>query len=76
MVTEQRTGKAELISLIPSLGPEDWIIGDTGLDIQVGQSLGIRTCAVLTGFLNEAYLREYMPDLIITSAADFNIPVN
>ena len=76
MVTEQRLSKAELISRILDLGSEDWIIGDTGLDIQVGQSMGIRTCAVLTGFLSEVSLRAYMPDLIINSAADFSMPAH
>lgn len=76
MVTEQRRSKAELISLIAGLGSQDWFIGDTGLDIQVGQALGIKTCAVLTGFLNEASLRQYTPDLVLNRAADFRIPID
>lgn len=74
MVTEQHNSKAELIGDISSLGPQDWIIGDTGLDIQVGRALGIKTCAVLTGFLNEASLRPYMPDMVLARATDFSIP--
>lgn len=76
MVTEQRTNKVELISHIAGLESQDWIIGDTGLDIQVGKALGIKTCAVLTGFLSAASLREYMPDLIIDCATDFRTPIN
>jgi phosphoglycolate phosphatase len=76
MVTEQRKSKVELISLISSLGSRDWIIGDTGLDIQVGRELGIKTCAVLTGFLSEASLRQYMPDLVLDRAADFRFPID
>lgn len=74
MITEQRVSKAKLIARISSLMPHDWIIGDTGLDIQAGRALGINTCAVLSGFLNEASLRPYMPDLILHRAADFSIP--
>jgi len=47
------------------------MIGDTGKDIQVGQMLGIKTCAVLSGFLNEKALLNYGPDLILPTAADF-----
>jgi len=71
MVTEQRKSKMDLIRYISNLGPQDWIIGDTGLDIKVGRDLGMKTCAVLSGFLNEKKLRDYAPDLILPNAADF-----
>jgi len=73
MVTEQSRGKEELIVMVPDLEPRDWIIGDTGKDIQVGKLLGLRTCAVLTGFLNEKSLRDYEPDLILATASDFRL---
>jgi phosphoglycolate phosphatase len=73
MVTEQSRGKEELIASVSSLGPQDWILGDTGKDIQVGQALGIKTCAVLSGFLSEKSLRPYGPDLILPAAADFRL---
>ena len=71
MVTEQSKSKEELIASISSLGPEDWIIGDTGKDIQAGQALGIKTCAVLSGFLSGKSLESYCPDLILPAVTDF-----
>ena len=73
MVTEQSRGKEDLIATLPSLGPQDWIIGDTGRDIQVGKALGIKTCAVLSGFRNRKNLLHYAPDLILPTAADFRV---
>ena len=73
MVTERKRTKEDLIITIPDLGQDDWVIGDTGKDIQVGQNLGIRTCGVLSGFLNEKALRSYMPEIILSSAADFSL---
>jgi phosphoglycolate phosphatase len=71
MVTKQTRSKEELVRTLPSLDSQDWMIGDTGKDIQVGQMLGIKTCAVLSGFLNEKALLNYGPDLILPTAADF-----
>jgi|TARA_B110000259_G_scaffold33038_1_gene36428 phosphoglycolate phosphatase len=73
MVTEQNRGKEELVAKVPNLERHDWIIGDTGRDIQVGKMLGLKTCAVLTGFLNEESLRGYEPDLILATASDFRL---
>ena len=73
MVTEQNRGKEELVAKIPDLERHDWIIGDTGRDIQVGKMLGLKTCAVLTGFLNEESLRAYEPDLILATASGFRL---
>lgn len=75
MVTEQSRGKEELIASVPGLGAQDWMFGDTGKDIQVGQALGIKTCAVLSGFLSEKSLRPYGPDLILESVVDFCLMV-
>ena len=73
MVTQQRKSKSELIAAsIPSLSPNDWMIGDTGKDIQVGHFLGLKTCGVLSGFLNEKSLSPYKPDILLQSVADFN----
>lgn len=73
MVTEQTKNKEELIATVSGLGPQDWIIGDTGKDILVGQSLGIKTCAVLSGFLSKKSIKPYGPDLILPIATDFYI---
>lgn len=71
MVTQQIRGKNELIVNMRDLAPQDWIIGDTGKDIQIGKLLGIRTCAVLSGFLSETSLVSYCPDLILPFASNF-----
>lgn len=73
MVTGQSKGKEELVRAVPCLASHDWMIGDTGKDIQVGKMLGIKTCAVLSGFLNEKSLRGYKPDLILPDATEFYV---
>jgi phosphoglycolate phosphatase len=74
LVTEQRYQKEWLIrSEVEGLSALDWLVGDTGADIVVGKSLGMRTCAVLTGFLSEASLRPYGPDRLLESAAQFSL---
>jgi phosphoglycolate phosphatase len=73
LVTGQRRDKQELIAAIPGLGADDWILGDTGKDVQVGRALNMKTCAVLSGFLSEKSLRAYEPDLILPGAAQFRL---
>lgn len=74
LVTGRTTDKRALLSGIDGLGQDDWMIGDTGRDIETGRALQLRTCAVLTGFLSEHSLRPYGPDLLLASAADFRLP--
>jgi phosphoglycolate phosphatase len=77
MVTEQKKRKDDLIfDYVSGLSPKDWMIGDTGKDIQVGHALGIKTCGVLSGFLSEKSLKLYKPDLILSSVADFKLVNN
>jgi phosphoglycolate phosphatase len=74
LVTSQKFTKEHLISQhVQDLSSHDWIIGDTGKDIQTGKALGIKTCAVLSGFMSETALREYQPDVVLCSAADFTV---
>jgi phosphoglycolate phosphatase len=74
MVTEQSKSKSELIAAsVSGLAPQDWMIGDTGKDIQVGHTLGIKTCAVLSGFLNAESVRPYRPDVMKPTVADFHL---
>ena len=74
MVTEQRDSKKNLIvSHISNLSSKDWMVGDTGKDIQVGKSLNMKTCAVLSGFLNFESLKTYEPNLIVDSVFEFNV---
>jgi phosphoglycolate phosphatase len=74
-VTEQKQEKDDLIRQhIVDLDGRDWILGDTGKDIRVGKSLGINTCAVLSGFQNRTILSAYAPDRILESAAHLQLP--
>lgn len=73
LVTQQKTDKVELIKNENIVLKEDWIIGDTGKDIETGKKLGINTAAVLSGFLNRKSLLLYNPDKIIDNVLKFNI---
>ena len=70
-ITGGKLEKYDLINQSLIVTQQDWIIGDTGKDIQVGKQLGIKTAAVLSGFLNKEKLLEYEPDLIINTILDF-----
>lgn len=50
-----------------------YMIGDTGEDIQIANQFGFFSVAVTNGFRNEAILKEYKPDLIISSVAEFKL---
>jgi phosphoglycolate phosphatase len=71
LVTEQVISKRDLIVEIQGLGSEDWFVGDTGVDVEVGKSLNIKTCGVLSGFLNRQSLEHSKPDLIKLSIVEF-----
>ncbi len=73
-VTEQKYSKLELLieSKLP-FGSEDWFVGDTGHDINTGKKLGMKTCAVLTGFMSENSLKTYSPDLILPNIKLFKV---
>lgn len=74
LVTERRHSKDDLIRhQCPELNGNDWMIGDTGEDVKVGKSLQIKTCAVLSGFLNKQSLMPYAPDLILGSVNEFKL---
>lgn len=65
-VTEQRVTKTELLLNSDIVFNEnDWFVGDTGHDINTGKQLGMKTCAVLSGFMNEFTLKSYEPNRII-----------
>lgn len=73
LVTEQKNKKEELIKPFLSLCNDNWIIGDTGMDINVGKKLGIKTVAVLSGFQNEKVLSTYKPDYILKNIKEFTL---
>jgi len=71
LVTKQKSEKNDLIrSMGIKLDNSDYIIGDTGKDVQAGKQLGIKTVAVLSGFRNYESLIPYKPDLILSSISE------
>ena len=54
------------------MSSEDWIIGDTLEDIQAGNSIGIKTCGVLTGLATVAIFKEARASQVCDSLAKFN----
>ncbi|MDO3625927.1 HAD family hydrolase [Mucilaginibacter sp. BT774] len=72
LVTGQVQEKYDLIKNEVKVSSGDWLVGDTGKDIQTGKRLGMNTAAVLTGFLNREKLAEYEPDIIETEATRLN----
>ena len=72
LVTLQKQEKHQLIKNNVHVNPEDWFIGDTGKDIETGKLLGMKTAAVLSGFLNETHLLSYGPNIILDYAKHFN----
>ena len=74
IVTGQTRSKESLIGTgIPGLGVGDWMLGDTGNDIRVGKALNLKTCAVLSGFMDRENLLAYCPDIVLDSAVDFSL---
>jgi len=74
LVTEHIHTKENIIaSSIENLSRKDWLIGDTGKDVETGKCLGVNTCAVLSGFMNKFNLCNYDPDMIIYDATEFNL---
>jgi phosphoglycolate phosphatase len=69
-VTGGKFRKDEILNDLP-LSDVDWIIGDTGYDIEVGKRLGLRTASVTNGFLSRESLLTYGPDLILDCFTDF-----
>jgi len=74
LITEQKLDKHDLISpYLSGRKNENWIVGDTGKDIQIGKCLGIKTVAVYSGFLSKEVLLEYHPDLIFERVDEFQL---
>ena len=75
LVTEQKYSKQSLIEAhVRNRSAQDWIVGDTGKDIQVGKLLNMNTCAVLSGFLSKESLEGYNPDRILDAVVNFSLP--
>lgn len=64
-VTERLKTKSELIvEAFGTLSPMDFVVGDTGMDIQTAKEVGCRSLAVLSGFRNKDVISSYQPDYI------------
>lgn len=67
LVSNKANGKFDLVKELLNTDDHGWFIGDTGKDIQTGKALGLKTAAVLSGFLSRERLLEYHPDQIINT---------
>jgi phosphoglycolate phosphatase len=76
LVTKQKANKVDLIKKTIFVEPLDWFVGDTGKDIETGKILGIKTVAVLCGFLNLESLKPYNADYIINNTLEFKEIIN
>lgn len=72
LVTEQKYSKQKLIGArVSCLSSNDWLVGDTGHDIETGKVLGMNTCGVKTGFQSERILCTYTPTILLESVTEF-----
>ena len=71
LVTEQKKEKYKLLKDNVNLTSDDWIIGDSGIEIKTGKVLKINTAAVLSGFLNKKQISQYQPDVILNNVINF-----
>lgn len=67
-ITEQNKTKVELIKHIAAKG--DFLISDTGEDINCAKQLGINSIAVSWGILDKDILKEYEPTKIIEKVTE------
>jgi len=70
LVSDKANGKYHLVRAVLGTGDRGWFIGDTGKDIETGKALGLKTAAVLSGFLSRERLLEYHPDQIINNVIE------
>jgi phosphoglycolate phosphatase len=70
LITEQKQTKVQLVKENVCFSSNDIFIGDTGEDILAGKELGLKTIAVLSGFLNKEILEEYLPDRILNDVTE------
>lgn len=71
LITEQKTGKADLLKPFINEKIKGWMIGDTDSDIKTGKLLNQKTVAVLTGFQSKEILQSLLPDLIVERVINF-----
>ncbi|MFY0604276.1 MAG: HAD family hydrolase [Flavobacteriaceae bacterium] len=73
LVTEQKITKSDCIKPYIINNNNCFLIADTGQDIKEGNSLGIHTVAVSSGFLSKEKLEQYNPESIIDDVTKFII---
>jgi phosphoglycolate phosphatase len=71
-ITKQHQEKFDLLKNSGIVANNDWLIGDTGKDIETGKQLGIHTAAVTSGFHSEEILKAYAPDVITESVLNLS----
>lgn len=76
LVTRQKFNKFVLIKNSIQVDQNDYLIGDTGKDIETGKMLGIKTIAVLSGFLNKSKLLPYGADYIVNYSTEITEIIN
>ena len=70
MVTEQSGDKDTLIARhVPDLSAQDWMLGDTGKDVQVGKALGARVVAVVGSAAKADVARAAGADVVVDRSA-------
>ena len=72
MVTSGKREKHTIISELYKINDKDWMVGDTGKDIQTGKMMGTKTAAVTSGFLSKEQLSLYRPDIIVENIIDID----
>ena len=71
LVSEAKITKEQLVRDAGiHLTADDMFVGDTGIDVMTGKSLGMKSVAVLSGFRNKAILETYKPDIIINNISE------
>lgn len=70
-ITQQRQTKFEMLRGQFRFDSNDWMISDAGSDALYAKELGMKSCAVLSGFLDENTLRKYSPDRVENSISEF-----
>ncbi len=70
LVTKQLERKYNLLKREVNYTSNDWIVGDTGEDIDTGKKLGIKTAGVLSGFQSREILIKHKPDVLVENVKE------
>jgi len=70
LITEHKCSKEALLKRLAPFSHDDFMVGDTGQDILAGKAFGLKTVAVVYGFLSKAILLKYAPDFLVDDLPD------